>query len=150
MDLKEKDDVLIVKSLVHLLAAHFHLLSSSNVTRNANNLNHSAFSSTPVQPHSKYTLTISRDELHSQVASIKLTSPASTCSTVETGVSAEESKMTDKKHRIHHPFSNEEYSWASRLIRILVFLMFLYKLHKNDWTVCSAHFSYSAFPCLTI
>jgi len=120
-------------------------LSSSKAKRNNLALaTHSSSSSTPVPPHLNDTLTSSRDESHPQVASTKFTPSASTCSyssTVddsETAVSTEESKMTDEQHHIHHPFPNEEHlnsfspPWGivSRLISILVFLMFLYKLRS--------------------
>ena len=103
-------------------------------------------SSTPVQPHSNDTLTKSLDESPPQVASTKLTPSPSTSSysssTVdysETTVSAEESKMEEERHHIHHSFPNEEHltnsfspSWgvASRLISIVLFLIFLYKLRS--------------------
>jgi ABC-type Na+ efflux pump permease subunit len=96
-------------------------------------------SSTPVQPQSNDTMTNLRDELHPQVASTNSTSSTSTSSyssTIdysETTVSAEESKEDDQ-HHIHHPFQNERISppWgvASRIISILIFLMFLYKLRS--------------------
>jgi len=102
--------------------------------------------STPVQLHLNDTLTNPRDESHPQMAltTTKSTSSSSTSShssTVdysETTISAEELKMIDEQHHIH-PFQNEEHltnsfrlPWgvASRLISILVFLMFLYKLRS--------------------
>ena len=108
---------------------------------------HSSFSSTPVHPHSKDTLTSLRDKSHPRVASAKSSGSTCSCSCScsssvdysETGVSAEESKPTDEHYHIHHPFPSEEHltdsfslPWGvvSRLISILVFLMFLYKLRS--------------------
>ena len=126
-------------------------LSSSKAKRsNLSQAIHSSSSSTtPIQPHLNDTLTSSRDELHPQVPSTHVTSTTtSTCSSSstadysETGVCAEESKIIDEHHHIHHPFPNEDHlthslslPWgiASRLISILVFLLFLYKL--RSWEV---------------
>ena len=112
--------------------------------------------STPVQLHLNDTLMNSRDESHPQVTLTNSTSSSSTSShssTIdysETTVSAEESKMIDEQHHIHHPFQNEEHltnsfrlPWGvvSRLISILVFLMFLYKLRSWERLdlLCSFH-----------
>ena len=93
-------------------------------------------SSDPVQPHSNDALTRLRNESHPQVpsstdttSSSSTSSHSSTLDYAETTVSAE-----DDPHHIHHPFANERISppWgvASRLISILMFMIFLYKLRS--------------------
>lgn len=113
--------------------------------------------STLVKPHSTDTLTSSQDRLHLQVASTSpstSSSPTCSCSSTvdcsDTTICSEESKIMEKQNHVHHSFPHEEdltnsfsvpWGIASRLVSIMIFLMFLYKLRSWE-QVCTLFYSF--------
>lgn len=131
------------------------LLSSSQGKRDDNltQANTHASPLTLVQRHLNDTLTGSRDRLPQAVAAATTNSSASppgsvaetlsTCSSFvdysDTTVNTEESKTIGGRHHIPHTFANEgpltssfspPWGVVSRLMSIMIFLMFLYKLRS--------------------